>query len=135
MIVRREGRVLLGRRRSSHGEGAWSFPGGHLEWMEGASECARREVEEETGLSIENIRGGPCTNDRFRAEGLHYVTLFVVADSPSGTAELREPEKCDEWRWFAWDSLPRPLFLPIENLLKAGFDPFAPHAHLGCMVD
>jgi 8-oxo-dGTP diphosphatase len=35
-----------------------------------------------------------------------------------------EPEKCEGWEWFEWDQLPRPLFLPIENLLKQSFDPF-----------
>jgi 8-oxo-dGTP diphosphatase len=124
VIVCREMNVLLGHRRLSHGDGTWSFPGGHLEWFEGVSECARREVGEETGLGIDNLRCGPFTNDRFQAEGLHYVTLFVVADSRSGVPERREPDKCDEWRWFPWDSLPRPLFLPVENLLKTGFNPF-----------
>lgn len=125
VIICREGEVLLGYRRLSHGDGTWSFPGGHLEWMESVSACARREVAEETGLAIDNLRGGPFTNDRFQADGLHYVTLFVVADSSSGIAEREEPDKCDEWRWFPWDSLPRPLFLPVENLLKTGFNPFA----------
>lgn len=116
--------MLLGFRRLSHGDGTWCFPGGHLEWMESVSECAVREVDEETGLSIHNLRGGPFTNDRFYSHGLHYVTLFVIADYLSGFAERREPEKCDEWRWFSWNSLPRPLFLPIENLLVTGFNPF-----------
>jgi 8-oxo-dGTP diphosphatase len=124
VIIRREGKVLLGSRLLSHGEGTWSFPGGHLEWMESVFDCAKREVDEETGLRIDNLRYGPFTNDRFQADGLHYVTLFVVAESLSGVPERREPHKCDEWRWFSWDSLPTPLFLPIENLRKAGYDPF-----------
>jgi len=124
VILRREGKVLLGYRRLSHGDGTWSFPGGHLEGMETVSTCARREVLEETGLSIDDLRPGPFTNDRFLVDGLHYVTLFLVADAPSGVAERKEPDKCEEWRWFPWGALPRPLFLPVENLLKTGFNPF-----------
>ncbi len=114
-------RVLLGRRCGSHGSETWCFPGGHLEFGETPAECAKRELLEETGLTATNFVTGPCTNDIFKDEGKHYVTWFVVATHTGGLAEVREPDKCREWRWFDWDNLPTPLFLPIKNLLKAGF--------------
>lgn len=123
-IVVRGDRVLLGRRLTSHGAGAWQFPGGHLEFGESIETCARREVEEETGLRLTTLMLGPYTNDIFQTEGRHYITLFVIASDAGGVAEVREPEKCAEWDWFRWDTLPRPLFLPIENLLCSGFSPF-----------
>jgi 8-oxo-dGTP diphosphatase len=125
-IVLRGGRVLLGRRRSaSHGDGTWQFPGGHLEPFEEVERCAAREVEEETGLRLDpaTLRRGPYTDDRFLAEGRHYVTLFVVAEAPDGQPEVREPDKCAEWRWCDWDALPEPLFLPIVNLRAQGWRP------------
>jgi 8-oxo-dGTP diphosphatase len=124
MIAMRDGNVLLGRRRNAHGEGAWGFPGGHLEWCEDIFECAERELNEETGLFVKNLRCGPFTNDRFIDEGKHYVTLYVLGDCEEGAPELREPEKCDAWVWFPWHQLPTPLFLPVKNLLEMGFDPF-----------
>jgi 8-oxo-dGTP diphosphatase len=118
--------VLLGLRRSdSHGDGTWQFPGGHLEPFEEIEACAARELEEETGLRVDTmrLRRGPYTNDRFTDEGRHYVTLFVVADESEGEPEVREPEKCAEWRWCDWDALPAPLFLPIVNLRAQGWRP------------
>jgi 8-oxo-dGTP diphosphatase len=123
VIVVRDGRVLLGRRKNAHGAGTWALPGGHLEYFESIEDCARREVAEETGLKIGNVRHCAYTNDRFQAEGKHYVTLFVAAEHRSGEAVVREPDKCEAWRWFSWDDLPRPRFLPLENLLAQGAGP------------
>lgn len=121
VIVVREGRVLLGKRKNSHGSGTWQFPGGHLEYGESIEECARRELQEETGLTIDELRMGPFTNDFFEKERKHYVTLFVIADQARGTPRVMEPDKCERWDWFPWNQLPRPRFLPIVNLLKQNF--------------
>jgi len=121
VIVIRDGRVLLGRRINSHGTGTWQFPGGHLEFGESIEACAERELFEETGLTIISQRMGPFTNDYFKSEGKHYVTLFVIADKTSGEVRLKEPHKCERWEWFRWSRIPSPRFLPIVNLLKQGF--------------
>lgn len=118
VIIIRNGQVLLGKRRNTHGAGSWCCPGGHLEFGESFEACARREVREETGLEIENIRTGTFTNDLFADEGKHYVTLFMLADSLQGEPRVCEPDKCDTWAWFSTDALPRPLFLPLENLFN-----------------
>jgi len=124
VIVRRDGKILLGHRLStSHGSGTWQFPGGHLEMFEDVDGCAMREVAEETGLRVTNLTRGPFTNDLFAAEGRHYVTLYVIADATEGEPVVREPEKCAEWRWCEWNALPAPLFLPIENLKAQGYRP------------
>ena len=122
VIIHKEGQVLLGQRLGSHGAGSWQFPGGHLEYGESLAACAAREVTEETGLMVRGIRPVTFTNDIFAAEGKHYVTLYMLADYVGGTPEVLEPHKCARWDWFRWDALPQPLFLPIENLLRAGFD-------------
>lgn len=123
-IVIKNCKVLLGKRKKSHGAGGWQFPGGHLEFGESIEDCASREVLEEAGVKITNIRLGPYTNDIFSVEEKHYVTLYVIADYQSGELTVCEPEKCEQWDWFNWNNLPQPLFLPIENLLKQNFSPF-----------
>jgi 8-oxo-dGTP diphosphatase len=117
----KDGKVLLGKRINTHGNGNWSFPGGHLEMNETWEDCARREVLEETDLRIKNTIFIGVTNDIFSEESKHFITIFIKADYDSGELKVMEPEKCSEWKWFSWESLPKPLFLPIENLIKQGF--------------
>lgn len=124
VLVLRDQRILLGKRRNAHGAGDWSPPGGHLDFGETPENCAIREVREETGLTIENARLGGVTNDIFLSEQKHYVTLFIIADCPAGTPELLEPAKCEGWVWYDWTALPEPLFLPLRNLLQQRFNPF-----------
>jgi len=121
VIVVKDNRVLLGKRKNAHGADTWAFPGGHLEFNESIEDCAAREVFEETGLSIKNLRYGPYTNDIFTAENKHYVTLFVIADHKSGTPQVKEPHKCEQWEWSEWPPGLTPQFLPIKNLLKQNF--------------
>ncbi|MBU3941748.1 MAG: NUDIX domain-containing protein [Nanoarchaeota archaeon] len=124
VIVIKDNKVLLGKRKNSHGEGSWCFPGGHLEFNESLENCAKREVLEETGIEIKNIRFETITNDIFKDEWKHYITIFMLCKHGSGEAKVMEPEKCEKWNWFEWNNLPEPLFLPIQNLLKKGYNPF-----------
>lgn len=117
VLIFRDGKILLGRRLGSHGEGDWSAPGGHLEFGETPQQCAAREVREETGLILGTTTQGPFTNDFFHAEQKHYVTLFVLAYAASGTPQRCEPEKCAGWQWFDPADLPQPLFAPLRSLL------------------
>ncbi len=120
VLVFREGKLLLGRRKGSHGAGFWSAPGGHLEFGETPEQCAIRETLEETGLSLDVVQPSPWVNDIFTAEQKHYVTLFCIAESKAGQGEPinTEPEKCEGWGWYDCDQLPQPLFQPLEDLIE-----------------
>jgi len=129
IIMRKSNEVLMGKRKGSHGERGWSFGGGHLEYGESFQESLYREIEEETGLDKMNLRFidfNPyvVTNDYFKDEGKHYVTLFMRLAYCSGEIFNMQPEKCDGWEWFEWDKLPSDLFLPVKNLIGQSYDPF-----------
>lgn len=125
VFIRKDGKFLIGKRKGAkdHGDGEWHLAGGHLEFGETPEECACREAEEETGVQITNVKFLAMTNDVFGAEK-HYVTLFMVGDYKSGEVRTCEPDKCEGWEWVSWEEVPRPLFLPIENLIKQNKSPF-----------
>jgi len=122
VFIFKEGKFLLQQRHGAHGEGTWSVPGGHQELNESFEETARREVLEETGLTIDNVQFGAITNDVFQNEGKHYVTIWMTSNWESGTARICEPDKCLKQEWCTFDNLPAPLFSPCwENLLNSDF--------------
>jgi 8-oxo-dGTP diphosphatase len=126
-IILRGNKVLLGLRKSEHGQGMWGFPGGHLEYGESPEACIAREILEETGLiaDLKNIEKGPYTNDIFEGgEKKHYITLFFIIRDVMGELLVKEEEKCERWEWFLWEEMPDNVFLPIVNLKKSGYTPY-----------
>lgn len=121
VFIFKEGKFLMGRRRNAHGDGTWSIPGGHLEFGETFEDTAKREVLEETGLAIKNVRFGAVTNDYFRDEDKHYVTIWMLSNWESGKEQITEPDKFIEMQWRDFDTLPEPLFLPWQQLLSSQF--------------
>jgi 8-oxo-dGTP diphosphatase len=115
VVVEREGRYLLGLRRSALGFGTWGFPGGHVEVSEDPLECAKRELREETGMELmECHRAGWFSHDDAEQR---YVTLYVVAKA-AGEPSLCEPQKCERWQWFRREDLPAELFLPTAGFFQ-----------------
>ncbi len=109
IMIFKDGKILLARRKGSHGAGEYAFPGDHLEYMESFEECAKRELAEETGIEIDNIRFLFLANVRKYAPK-HYAHIGLIADWKSGEPQVLEPEKSEEWQWYDLDNLPSPMF-------------------------
>jgi 8-oxo-dGTP diphosphatase len=109
VMIFKDGKVLLGKRKGSHGAGELAFPGGHLDHMESFEECARRETLEECGIEIQNIRFHLLANIR-RYKPKHYTHIGLIADWESGEPKVLEPEKCEGWAWYDIDEIPKGSF-------------------------
>ncbi len=121
VFIFKDGKFLIQKRKGSHGEGTWALPGGHLEFGESFEDTARREVMEETGIEIKNIRFGAITNDHFVDENKHYVTIWMLSDWALGKVKNLEPEKCTAQIWCTFNDLPNPLFLTWNQLFESEF--------------
>ena len=76
----------------------WGFPGGFLDYGEQAEEAIRREVREETGIELAQLKLLTIRNS-----GAHIEVLFsAIAD---GEPSVRSAEII-ELRWFAVGDLP-----------------------------
>lgn len=119
VIVFKNNKILVQQRTGSHGAESWAPPGGHLDPGESFEDTARREVREETGLEIKNIRFGTVTNDIFPEENKHYVTIWMLSDWASGKEQITEPNKCLQQKWCTFEDVPTPHFVPWAHLLKS----------------
>ena len=117
-IITRSNQVLLIRRKGPHGAGTWSTPGGHLEFSEDPQQCAIRETREEVGLQLSGVDFLGITNDIFSGSGKHYITIWMIAAGFSGEPTIAAPGEVSDIGWYEWDTLPSPLFLPLENLIN-----------------
>eukprot|EP00898_Chlorokybus_atmophyticus_P002365 jgi/Chlat1/3129/Chrsp21S03356 len=124
VLVCRGNKVLVGKRKGSHGAGTYALPGGHLDFGETWAECAIREVLEETGLSISPPRFAYVTNSIMQEEAKHYVTIFMRAETVGGVdaeARVMEKDKCEEWVWSELENVPEPRFMPLQDLIDSGY--------------
>jgi 8-oxo-dGTP pyrophosphatase MutT (NUDIX family) len=105
--------VLLVRHSYGH-RGEWALPGGGRRRKEDPVVCARRELEEELGISGEFLEIG--TLELFHDYRHDTVTIFLVTDL-SNTPRLDGIEIVQA-RWFATDHLPANLTPLAFNVLR-----------------
>lgn len=111
------GRVLLVRRGRPPREGQWSLPGGAQQLGEPLAHAARREILEETGLTVE-LGDVVATVDSIEHDGegrvrYHYTLVDFTAEAHS--AELVPGDDAADARWFELDQI-RELGLWSETL-------------------
>ena len=109
VVCLREGNVLLIRRANPPLKGAWSLPGGRIEWGEPAQAAARRELYEETGVQARLLGLIEVVDGLFPAPGPAVETHYVLIDYAAVwlTGEPR-----------AGDDASDAAFHPIESLDK-----------------
>jgi 8-oxo-dGTP diphosphatase len=117
-FVWKDGKFLVQQRYGAHGQGTWTIPGGHLEFGESWAECAIREVREETGMEITNVRFLAVTNDMFSEKGKHFISIWMESDWLKSEPRIIEPDKSKAQNWSDFASLPSPLFEPCWQNLR-----------------
>lgn len=102
MVVDPAGRVLLERRSDlvAYFPSIWSIPGGAVEDGESGEEAVVRELCEETGLQLFNIRRHV---DIPREIGIH---RFYIGEAESQHLRICEPQFTSALEWFAFDEIP-----------------------------
>ncbi|MEU6934309.1 NUDIX domain-containing protein [Streptomyces sp. NPDC046374] len=133
LYLEHAGKVLLGLRHanSTYAAHTWHVLAGHCEY-EAATDCLVREAHEEAGLVIDpadlrlvhTVHTIDAPGDRPR------IGLFFRARRWEGTPEVREPDKCTGWEWFAAKDLPERI-VPYTRAAIEGIQAGQSYTELG----
>lgn len=109
LAVLNDGKLLLCKRLKAPESGHWNIVGGKVDHMEPAAEAARREAEEESGLTIHSASFLCLSEQLIDTDRQHWISLIYVSDDFSGEPWLTEPDKLADIGWYPLDDLPQPL--------------------------
>ena len=113
VAVVKDNKLLLAHNRGHSGK-MYSVVAGFLEPGETLEDCVRREVEEETGITVKNIR-------YFSSQPWPYPNSFMVGFTAeyAGGHIIPENDEIDDAGWYTADRLPRipPKFTIARKLI------------------
>ncbi|MCX7821839.1 MAG: NUDIX hydrolase [Syntrophobacterales bacterium] len=109
--------VLIERKNPPHG---WALPGGFVDYGESLEEAASREVLEETGLFVKNLKQFRAYSDPSRDPRHHTITVVFIAevDSEKGMLSPKASDDAKNCAIFRLDKLPQGLAFDHERILK-----------------
>ena len=113
--------ILLGRRADN---GFWAYPAGSMELGESFEECARREVQEETGLLCDDLellmlRSGKDTYYEYpNQDKVYFAGAVYLCYEYSGEMKVQEEEVIEQ-DFFPLDDLPDNLSPGTAEVIDA----------------
>lgn len=120
LIFNQEGRMLL--VRTAKWSDLWGIPGGKIEWGEPSETALVRELREETGLEVHDVRF-VLVQDAIHPPEFYKDAHFLLLNytcSVTGHPEVRLNDEAQEFRWVDWSEARQlPLNSPTRILLDA----------------
>jgi 8-oxo-dGTP diphosphatase len=119
VVIEKEGKILLVKRKYNPYKGDWSLPAGFMEYDESPQECAIREIKEELNVDIklDGLFGVYSGKDDPRT---HAVLIMYWAEIIDG--ELKPGDDAEEIRFFAQVEIPANIaFLAHRQIIRKFF--------------
>lgn len=119
VITNDKNQILLQKRSDNH---LWGLPGGLMELEDSITECAIREVKEETNLDVELERFiGVFSNPFMRWRKADYAKIISYAFTAKiigSTMKINDHESL-ELRYFDYESLPQVHSIDTLEIIQA----------------
>jgi len=118
-VILVDGRVLLIHRRNPpHG---WALPGGFVEYGETVEVAVRREMKEETGLDLQDLRQFRVYSDPGRDPRGHVVSVVFAA---RGVGKPEAGDDADRYRLVDLNGIPETELVFDHAQILRGFREF-----------
>lgn len=108
-------KVLLIKRGNDPFKGFWAFPGGFINPDETVEECGCRELMEETGLTVKNMRQFHTFSTPDRDPRERIITVSLCGLIPK--SDVLGSDDASDAAWFPVEELPE-LAFDHEKMLK-----------------
>ncbi len=106
----KEIKVLLIQRKNAPFKNAWAFPGGFVDMDETTLEAAKRELEEEAGINVNNLTQIHTFSDIDRDPRGRIVSVIYFAEVNSNDLKLQAGDDAKDAQWFSLAALPSLAF-------------------------
>jgi ADP-ribose pyrophosphatase YjhB (NUDIX family) len=93
LVQDEKSRILLGQRNKDPQRGSWVIPGGKIHAFESIAEAAARELQEETGLTVEvgaQFKAYEIVNPPNEHRIVIYSWAKVIGGTPKASDDLSE---------------------------------------------
>lgn len=125
LIFNREDKVLLVKSDKWHGK--YVVPGGHIELGERMEESLLREIEEETGLDVYDVRLA-LVQEFIYDEAFHKRRHFIFFDFVCRTDAAEDDVVLNfEAQAYTWVTLEKALEMPIDTYTRRLIEKVTPH--------
>ena len=123
VICDRDGRVLLIRRANEPFRGAYALPGGFVDVGETVEAACRREVLEEVGIAIAELRlvgvySDPRRDPRGHTVSVAYLARVPDAPNPKAGSDAAVAEWVQDWRKLSLAFDHAKIIADAEKILK-----------------
>ena len=121
IILDEKKRIMLVKRKYDPKKDYWDFPGGFIEFGESVEDSLRRELREELGIEIKNMKYIASYADRYIFDGLNYHTLGCVFVAEIAGGAMKPNDDIDEIKFFEPKEIPfdRIAFNSVKTAIKA----------------
>lgn len=120
ILENEKGEILLVKRARPPKKDYWDLPGGFVGFNETFEEGAEREIKEELGISISNLRYVNSYHNLYLYKGIYYHTLCVTFAAQLPNKTITPKDDVASVRFFSKDIIPfrRIAFAAVKKGLE-----------------
>lgn len=119
-----DNKLLLQKRKDGALAGVYTPVSGHVDEKENVIEAIVREAKEEAGIVIypkdlEVSVVAHLPDAPYKGGRADIINFFIFTDKFEGEISNREPDRCEDMRFYSLDNLPKNLMLNVFEAIKA----------------
>lgn len=106
ILENNKGEILFVKRFMEPKKGYWDLPGGFVDPNETLEKSARREIKEELGIDLPEIKYLSSHHNKYLYEGINYDTVSAIFTGKFDGTDFVSDGEISEIKFFTKDQIP-----------------------------